>query len=593
MKCKGLLNVVKNHHWRSLFFQLWKYIIIAVGVPTVIYSIGFSGFYINKTYDEYENAFASSVYKSAENFKTNTEELFRSSIEFSQEKKFLSLLEENTGAADNIYEMIQYVEVKNLLQKYMYEYDVVENVWIYLPKNDRVISCGRRFAVDEELEKEIAYDCIRKDEKCSISKREFAISREEGEVDFTGITIAFPIKVENFNNADGVIVFNIACDNVSNKILYTKREEKENTAILTKNGTVISLGNDDTAKPEKLSFDKILKNTGENGYAIEKSGSDTYYCVPDTDFGFILLFSSGSQNMKKLTEMVIEMVMLLFLIALISTIILSYIISVITFNFMIGFAYGVGTYNASDEHAMVDYRYIGKRFLINMKKDAKIDEEFAVNMCRLRDMQVLALQNQINPHFIFNTLNFVNLMIIRLTKKDCAPAKVVSLLSDILQYSLVSEGFIATLSEELGCAHKYIEIEMLKHDNSFKMITNVDNKLLAGKCVKFSLQPILENCIRHGFTGEKNENGVIALSICRKGDNVCIVIKNSGICASEEKIREINESFKNIDTIKSGRHIGLANVNQRLKIIFGTSASMRVYNEQNGFAVEIIYPFEI
>ena len=96
----------------------------------------------------------------------------------------------------------------------------------------------------------------------------------------------------------------------------------------------------------------------------------------------------------------------------------------------------------------------------------------------------------------------------------------------------------------------------------------------------------------HGFVGERSDNSIILLLIHKVEENIHIVIKNNGRCASNEKIRELNESFKNTDTIKRGRHIGLANVNQRLKIIFGAAASMRVYNEQNGFVVEIIYPFE-
>lgn len=591
MSCKTILNVVKNHQWRSLFFQLWRYIIIAVGVPTVICLLLFSGLYSNKMHEEYENAFANSSYKSAENFKANIAELFRISIEASQEKEFIRFLEKNIDNRDYISEMMQYIEIKNLLQKYLYENEIVENVWIYSVKNDSIMSYGNKFNVEDAIEKDLTYEVIKKTDKCSVSKNKVKLLNSE-EDEFCVITIAFPMYIDDFNAVDGVIAFNIPCENINNKILYIGEGKKENAAIMTKNGTIVSFENDEMSEFEHFSFSEVLKRSSKNGYTIEKKGLDTYCCVPDTDFDFIMLISSGTDNGKQLVKIIFRMIIVVLLIAMIAMIILSYAISIMVFNFMIAFVYGVEIYNVNDAKMMVDYRYLGKRFLLNMKKDAKIDEEFAVKMSKLRDMQVLALQNQINPHFIFNTLNFVNVMIIQITKRDCAPANVVSLLSDILHYSLNSEEFTATLSDELRYAQKYIEIERFKRDNSFEMITDADESVLKAKCVKFSLQPILENCIMHGFVGEKNNNGVIVLSIHKVEENIHIVIKNNGRCASNEKIRELNESFKNTDTIKRGRHIGLANVNQRLKIIFGTAASMRVYNEQNGFAVEIIYPFE-
>ena len=559
-------------------------------MPTVIYLIVFSRLYVNKKYDEYENSFANSSYKSAENFKNNIAELFRISIETSQEREILQFLEEETQEEESISEMIRLTETKNLLRQYLYQYENVENIWIYSVKNDSIISCVRNVTVDEAVEKELAYDILENDERCSISQNRFSVSSGDGEEKVLGITIAFPMYMENFNNVDGIIAFDILCDSISDKILYT---ENEHTAILTKTGAIVSLGNNDTAEFEKLSFNEILKRIGKNEYIIEKNSSDTYCYVPDTDFDFILLFSSGTESGKQLAVITLRMIMSWLLISLIAMIILSYAISMVVFDFMIAFVYGVGVYNLNDAQSMVDYRYLGKRFLLNMKKDTKMDEEFAVKMSRLRDTQVLALQNQINPHFIFNTLNFVTLMIIQITKRDCAPSKVVSLLSDILYYSLNTAEFTATLSDELEYAQKYVEIEMIKHDNSFEMIMDVDENILDGKCVKFSLQPILENCIMHGFDAERCEKGVIVLKIYKQENNIHIVIKNNGRSASNEKIHELNESFKHTDTIKRGRHIGLANVNQRLKIIFGTSASMRVYNEQNGFAVEIVHPFEL
>jgi len=161
-----------------------------------------------------------------------------------------------------------------------------------------------------------------------------------------------------------------------------------------------------------------------------------------------------------------------------------------------------------------------------------------------------------------------------------------------LQYSLNTEEFTTTIEEELYYTNKYIEIERLKSDNNYELKTEIDEKLLKGRVVKFSFQPIMENSIIHGFAF-KTQDCVISLKIFEEGKNIHIIIKDNGDGASAEKINELNESFKNNIGIKRGRHIGLVNVNHRLKIIYGEEATMHAYNDDDGFVVEIIQPFEI
>lgn len=591
MSYKTVLNIIKNYQWRGIFFQLWKYIIIAVGVPTIICMCIISLLYANKMYEEYESAFAASSYKSAENFKDSVGNFFELSCDVTQSRELVGFLEDGSDGADNgVDGMLSDIEAKNALKQYLNKYDTVENVWLYSVKRDEILSNCKNFNIDEETERKIARACIDDDSKCGIMRNTYEIVRGDGIEEYEAVTVAFPIYIDSFDSADGVFVFSIPCDRMDERILHT---DDEDAVILTSDDRKVCLSGDHTDRIHSISYDEILEKSDGNDYITEKNGFDIYCCVPDDDFDFVVLFSSGEEGGRKIAAMVVRIIVTVILVSLLAMIVLSYAISMLVFDFMIAFVYGVGIYNVNDAKEMVDYKYLGKKFLHTMKRDAKLENEFAMKMSRLRDTQVLALQNQINSHFIFNTLNFVNLMIIQITKRDCAPAQVVTLLSDILHYSLSTEEFTATLEDELSYAEKYVEIEKLKHDNSFEMITDAEESVLSGKCVKFSLQPILENCIMHGFNTEMEEKGIIRLSIFREEENVHISIKNNGTRAPERKIDELNRSFKETDVIKRGRHIGLANVNQRLKIIFGDDASMRVYNDREGFAVEIIHPFEV
>jgi len=86
---------------------------------------------------------------------------------------------------------------------------------------------------------------------------------------------------------------------------------------------------------------------------------------------------------------------------------------------------------------------------------------------------------------------------------------------------------------------------------------------------------------------------VYFFSIHPEENDIRIVIRDNGKGAPQKKLEELNESFKTNRDIKRGRHIGLSNVNHRLNIIYGENVFMQVYNDEEGFVVEIVHPFEV
>lgn len=229
--------------------------------------------------------------------------------------------------------------------------------------------------------------------------------------------------------------------------------------------------------------------------------------------------------------------------------------------------------------------------IMNMNKNYNtLKDELVKNLAALRDSQSLALQNQINSHFLFNTLNMVNLMIMEITHKDCAPITVISLLSDLLNESLCSNEYIISVKSELSLVEKYILIEKMKYNNSFDVKWNIDETVLNSSAVKFSLQPIVENAFIHGFrsTSMKN-NWLLKISVQKKNGNIEYRISNNGKTISDEKLSELRRRLLEQDII-STKHIGLCNVNNRIKLIFGEGYGISIKSHENETCVIVTTP---
>ena len=181
--------------------------------------------------------------------------------------------------------------------------------------------------------------------------------------------------------------------------------------------------------------------------------------------------------------------------------------------------------------------------------------------------QYEALRAQVNPHFLFNTLNAIRWMAI-IRKADNIVA-CIDALATMLKYSMSRGGELVTLKDELDNINSYIYIYNCRYGNQFTLETDLDRELLELQVVKFILQPIVENAVIHGFKGSEKqgtimiygdvENGVLKLYV---EDNGCGLQKGEAEARSGRKVTGI----------------GIANVDARIKSAYGAQYGLLVYN---------------
>ncbi len=184
---------------------------------------------------------------------------------------------------------------------------------------------------------------------------------------------------------------------------------------------------------------------------------------------------------------------------------------------------------------------------------------------------MLALQNQINPHFIYNTLESIR-MLAELNDDDRV-AELTYLLGLLLRYSITRSDEIVTVEKELQHVENYLQLLQLRFPDKISYSLAVPEMYHALPIIKLVFQPIVENAIFHGLE-KQAEPGTITITASSERDDVIFSIQDDGIGMSEERLASLNQSLKDGKTDKFG--IGLRNVNERVRLHYGESSSLVV-----------------
>ncbi|MBR1758385.1 MAG: sensor histidine kinase [Lachnospiraceae bacterium] len=201
----------------------------------------------------------------------------------------------------------------------------------------------------------------------------------------------------------------------------------------------------------------------------------------------------------------------------------------------------------------------------------------------LRKTELRALQAQINPHFLYNTLDSISWMCEQ--GKNAEAVEMVNALARLFRISISRGHELIPLADELKHAESYLQIQSVRYRGQFTYRFEVEESLLSYLCNKITLQPIIENAIYHGINGLVEE-GEIIVKAAEAGDDILLSVEDNGMGMTEEQIDSI---MKKAHSDKSG--IGIKNVNDRLKIYFGDRYGITIDSvPDEGTRVHILMP---
>ncbi|CAM4384175.1 two-component system sensor histidine kinase YesM [Paenibacillus endophyticus] len=231
-------------------------------------------------------------------------------------------------------------------------------------------------------------------------------------------------------------------------------------------------------------------------------------------------------------------------------------------------------------------------FLIDNFKDMQFKiqdliEEVAKEASEKQDIEMEKLMAQINPHFLYNTLNTAQ-WLARL-KGQHEIDRFLSLFTKVLKYNLAKDGTIVTLKDEIDSLNDYVELQKIRYDFEFDVRYDIPEPFLATPLPRFILQPIVENALYHGMMDEK---GVIEVSVQETSQALLLKVTDNGNGISPEKIKELLESDTRKNNL-SGLGIGLNYVKRTLSSFTGGSSELAIDSEiGKGTVVSIHLPID-
>ncbi|WP_341876701.1 sensor histidine kinase [Defluviitalea saccharophila] len=213
--------------------------------------------------------------------------------------------------------------------------------------------------------------------------------------------------------------------------------------------------------------------------------------------------------------------------------------------------------------------------LVNTLEKQKKDIEIAVNQKRISELK--ALESQINPHFIYNTLDMINWIAIDNQQEKIS--EMLSTLGSLLRYSISHIDTVVILDAEIQWLKKYVYLQQIRFNHSFECIYDISKEALQFPINKLLLQPAIENAILHGFEGIKS-GGVIKVSaVVNENNMLSIEISDNGNGMEKEVLEQIKEYIYN-DGLFDGNNIGVKNIINRIKLYYSDQARIDIESEK-------------
>lgn len=201
-----------------------------------------------------------------------------------------------------------------------------------------------------------------------------------------------------------------------------------------------------------------------------------------------------------------------------------------------------------------------------------------------RDAQFLALQSQINPHFLYNTLQVISGMALKKNAKELY--EMTQRLALMFRYITNKRGDLVYIREEVSHLENYLYIQKVRFGDNISIQLFVDEAVNDAIIPLLSLQPIIENSFKHGFES-KTEKGSIKIDIQKVFNDIEIIIEDNGVGMSEQVLEELKKKLsQNIET--QNRSIGLKNVDSRLKLYFGKEYGVEIYSKEAEYTKVIL-----
>lgn len=242
------------------------------------------------------------------------------------------------------------------------------------------------------------------------------------------------------------------------------------------------------------------------------------------------------------------------------------------------------------EEGFAEYASLAHSYNVMLHRIRGLMQETVDRQEQLRRMEIGALQEQINPHFLYNTLD--SIVRVMETGRTLEAIEMVQALAKLFRLSINNGDYFLTVEQEMDYARNYLTIQQVRYKKRFKYELYMDESIKDLPCPKIILQPLIENSLKHGMSDMPGCTLIVRAR--QEGYNIVLSVEDDGLGIPPEELKKLQEMLRddsNIMVKKSRYGIGLRNTNRRIKLLYGSDYGLAIESEvEERTCVTITFP---
>jgi two-component system sensor histidine kinase YesM len=557
MKENSVFKYLTNYKTQSVVFKNFLVILLIIIMPMLLLFFSVYTNYANVTTKKLDDIYNQRL----SNISTVFDNIY------AETKLFTYSIASNPAVIDFMGEK----DMNKLYSKADYEqimgtsyitYRYIESIYLYSNVNRYILSGGKNDTVENFQDKSWLsnYASLRLNELAIIPRK---IN------DSYPYCLSFVLAVHNdLGETIGAVVVNLNIEN----LLHIVAGETSGTDLYVLNAYHRLVLSNDT--------DKMFDQFNQYAYIYDRThntrkNNNSSYTISSHSSGLeYVLITNMQSDVSVFRSILIICALILF--TIIIMLFVSIYLALRTFKPIQNIIEAIDKNFDSEKTLGVDNEisYIIENINATIQDKRLVEIELEERIALLNNAYTVALQAQINPHFLYNTLETINFMAYKHFRAANDISDITVSLSKMLRIGLDGENKIVPLKTEKEHLSLYIRIMELRYPNKCDFIFNIPDELENCKVIKLILQPLVENAFQHGIR-PACRRGTVTISAFTCGNKLIFTVADDGMGMDLQTLHSVQEILAS-DIYLSSKHIGINNVNRRIKILFGTEYGLSV-----------------
>ena len=588
-----ILEYLQDYRFNSILVKNFLAILIFLIITFTIIMVAVMGKMNDIITEEVGNMSVNSLSKTRDRIDVVMEEVAQISGHLSLDDDVQRFMLPNTN---ELFGTAHTLNVKSKIEMYSGVFDYIDSIYVYSHKNKYIVS-------DEDGSK--LDDFSDNNWMANLTEREYEparmISRAKNNSYPNLISYIQPIRLTQMQFLGGIIV-NIDNDRLEELVVSNIQDARESLIIVDNRNNIIYSSNQAILRKKinDIDFYNQVDYEKSDGYQILNDGEQDVIVAVATsnEFQWKYISSIPLSAYADHKDSIRVFQIALYAVSILLAILAAFVISMYSYRpvkSILDLLKNPDLYQESlaTETGLKknETHEIALNIVRNLYSNRQMQVEMKTYTNIMDKAQLMALQAQISPHFLYNTLENIRWRAIELGKGDNQVSQSIVYLSELLRNTLDIDQQLITLDEEINSAKIYVQILQLRYEDKLKVIWDVDKALLPCRIVKVSLQPLIENAVYHGIKPLRTQ-GIVDIKIYQKEEQMIIEVTDNGVGMTPETVAKLNEDMHD-KYVLSEEHIGVRNVNQRLQLLLGDEAGIEITSKEGkGTKVTLHLPLQ-